>query len=71
VKLSVSMSGVREKECDEEKEIMLAASIGLTSSSMDLWLVVIVRMGLGGSLMFSTMENKPLLDLLFEYECLK
>jgi hypothetical protein len=71
VGLSVSMSGVREKEGDEEKEMMLAASIALTSLSMDRRLVILVRSGLGGSLMLSTMEYKPLRDLLLEYEFLK
>jgi hypothetical protein len=65
------MSGVREKEGDEEKEMMLAASIALTSLSMDRRLVILVRSGLGGSLMLSTMEYKPLRDLLLEYEFLK
>jgi hypothetical protein len=71
VGLSVSMSGVREKEGDEEKEMMLAASIAPTSLSMDRRLVIIVRSGLGGGLMLSTMEYKPLRDLLLEYEFLK
>ena len=69
--LSVSMSGVREKEGDEEKEMILATSIAPTSLSMDRRLVIIVRSGLGGSLMLSTMEYKPLRDLLLEYEFLK